>query len=273
MRVLKNKILNNLCLPKAYILAITILYIQYVAIAQNNIRLSKETYNGNDFKEVIAYSYDDQGKIKKIMLSQDGKLHSTTTDFKFNSDGLLTSYLNTYNLNISPQLTTITYDAQKRLLSYITKKTQTNVVVKSKTYSYNGDTVIVNAVGLITYYIYNADSNITKAESTNQSSSAFTNLYNKYDNSKNPHLILGGYIDDKPISLHNSLEDNYVDIFIINRTIAYEIQFASQYKKAGVKIPTQYKNGLPLKITETRFDKAYNKVMPVSTTLYEYIKL
>lgn len=242
--------------------------------AQNNIRLAKEIFKGNDFSEVVEYSYDTDGKIKKIILSQDGKLHSTTTDFVFNTDGLVVSYLNTYNLKISPQKTTITYDTKKRISSFETKQTQTNKVVKSRKYSYNGDTVKVNAVGLITYYIFDADSNIVKAESTNQPSSAFINLYKKYDNSKNPHLLLGGFFDvDKPTSLHNSLEDNYVDVQIINRRFEYELKFASQYKAGGAKIPTQYKNGLPLKAIETRFDNAYNKVMPVSTTTYQYIKL
>ncbi len=84
---------------------------------------------------------------------------------------------------------------------------------------------------------------------------------------------MGGFVYEKPISKNNSLIDNYVDVYIMNRKIDYQKILASQYKSGGAKIPTQYKNGLPIKETVTSFDKAYNKIMPVSTTTYQYINL
>jgi hypothetical protein len=258
------------------ILTILLLFFTIKVNAQNNIRLEKEVFKGNDFSQIIEYRYTNDGRIARIILSQDGKLHSTTTDFIFNSDGLLTSYLNTFNLKISPQKTTITYDNKKRISSFEVKKTQNNTVVKSRAYSYNGDTVkVIEPINLsqTVFYIFNSDSNIIKIESVNNPSSAFTNLYNRYDNSKNPHTLLGGFVDEKPVSKNNSFEDNYVDIYKITRRFEYEKKFASNYKSGGAKIPTQIINGLPLKAIETSFDKAYNKVMPVSTTTYQYIKL
>ncbi len=261
-----------------FILIFSASFLPVPAQDNNKVRLAKSMYKGNDFSEIIEYSYNADGRIRKIVLSQNGKIHVTTTDFLFNSDGLLISYLNTFNLKISPQKTSITYDAQKRISSFEVKKTQNNTVVKARVFKYNGDTVkIVHPDNLMqpVICIFNRDSNIVKKQGLGEASVAFTNLYSKYDNSKNPLLFLGGYVnlDDTPKSLHNSLEDTYVDIYTINRKIEYQKVLVSQYKPGGPKIPAQYKNGLPVKATETSFDKAYNKIMPVSTITYQYINL
>jgi len=248
--------------------------------AQDNhkVRLAKSVYKGNDFSEIREYSYDSNGRIKKMVLSQNGKIHLTSTGFVFNQDGLLTSYLNTYNLNISPQKISISYDAQKRISSFEVSKTQQHTIVKAGVFYYHGDTVkFVHPQNLMqpVIYIFNSDSNIVQKKGLGGPGVAFTNRYPKYDNSKNPLLLLGGYmdIDKMPLSLHNSLEDDYVDIYTINRKIEYQQVLVSQYKPGGAKIPAQYKNGLPVKATETSFDKAYNKVMPVATITYQYITL
>jgi hypothetical protein len=263
---------------KIQLLAVIIFLITTVATAQtgNKVRLSKTMYKGNDFSEVIEYSYNADGTIKKIVESQNNKLNATIDNFIFNEKGLVTGYIKTFNLNISPQKTTILYDEQNRISSFKVIKTKDNKSVKVRAYSYNGDTVKVTEpqnLSQTTLYIFNSDSNIIKIQGLGSPSVAFTNLYEKYDIYKNPQTLVGGFVDEKPITKNNSLEDNYVDIYILNRKIEYQKTFASQYRAGSAKIPTQFKNGLPLKEIVTRFDKAYNKVMPVSVTTYQYINL
>lgn len=263
---------------KMQLLAAIILLLTVDATAQtgNKVRLSKTMYKGNDFSELIEYSYTADGTIKKIVLSQNGKLHATTDNFTFNEKGLVTSYINTFNLNISPQKTTILYDEKNRISSFKIIKTKDNKSVKTRVYSYNGDTVKVTEpqnLSQTILYIFNNDSNIIKIQGLGSPSVAFTNLFEKYDSYKNPQTLSGGFIDEKPVSKNNSLQDNYAGIYVMNKKIEYQKTFASQYKAGGAKIPTQLKNGLPLKETVTSFDKACNKVMPVSVTTYQYINL
>ncbi len=87
----------------------------------------------------------------------------TSTGFVFNQDGLLISYINTYNLNISPQKISITYDAQKRISSFEVRKTQQHAVVKAGVLYYHGDTVkLVHPKNLMqpVISIFNSDSNM-----------------------------------------------------------------------------------------------------------------
>jgi len=241
-----------------------------------NVRLAKKIYKGNDFTEVMEYSYNADGTIKKIVQLQDNKLHATTADFVFNNRGLLTSYIKTYNLNISPEKTTILYDDENRVSSFEVTKTQNQKTVKLRAYNYNGDTVKVTEPkyqSQTVLYIFNKDSNIIKIRGLGEPATAFTNLYDSYDAAKNPLRLLGGFVDEKPVSKNNSLADNYVNIYLVNKKIEYQKISVTQYKPGGVKIPAQYKNGLPLKETATSFDKDYKKIMPVSATVYQYINL
>ncbi|MEI9957674.1 MAG: hypothetical protein WDM90_15555 [Ferruginibacter sp.] len=147
--------------------------------AQTKVRLAKTIYQGNDFSEIITYSYNTDGTIKKIVLSQNGKLHVTTDNFIFNEKGLLTSYIQTFNLNISPQKTTISYDGQNRISSFEIIKTKDKKLLKVRAYSYNGDTVKVTEpkyLSQTTLYIFNSDSNIIKVQGLGEPSVAFTSV-------------------------------------------------------------------------------------------------
>ncbi|MGF2413292.1 MAG: hypothetical protein ACQUYJ_13255, partial [Ferruginibacter sp.] len=259
-----NKIIN-LIVMAVFVFALNIT----AQTAGKNVRLAKKIYQGNDFTEVMLYSYNANGTIKKMVQQQDGKLHASTDNFVFNDKGLLTSYVKTYNLDISPEKTIITYDEQNRVSSFEIMKTQNKKTVKHRVYSYSGDTIKVTEpkyLSQTTLYIFNSDSNIIKIQGLGEPSVAFTNLYNNYDLAKNPQTITGGFIDEKPVSKNNSLADSYADAYVINKKIEYQKIVATQYKSGGAKIPVQFKNGLTLKETATRFDKAYNKVMPVSVT-------
>jgi hypothetical protein len=255
---------------------IIVLLLLFSMISAQKVRLSKSIYQGNDFSEVINYSYTPEGKIQKIELSQNGKLRETTTDFTFNEAGLVTGYKTIFNLKISPQKTTITYDEKNRIETFKTVKTMDNKLMKNRIYTYNGKVMTaiepVNLSSKINYY-FNDNGDIIKNENVSSSSSASTRLYDEYDWVKNPLVLTGGFIEEIPISEHNSLADHYVDLFVIKRQLIYSKKTVNTYQPGGAKIPTQQKNDLLLKAIETKFDKAYNKVMPVSTTTYQYINL
>lgn len=245
-------------------------------ISAQNVRLAKSIYKGNDLDEIIEYSYTPDGKIQKVKLSQNGKIFSTTTDFVFNNAGLVISYITTFNPKISPQKTTITYDDKNRISTLTDTKTQNNKVQKSRTFNYNGNITTVTSPGNASYknnYIFNDNGDIIKEESVGSPSSASTTLYDGYDFIKNPLTMTGGYVDESPLSKHNNTKDNYIDIFEHNRELIYSKKIVQTYKPGGPKIPTSYKNDLLIKAIETSFNKDYNKVMPVSTTTYDYINL
>ena len=255
---------------------IFVLFFSSLMLSAQNVRLAKSIYKGNDLSEVMEYFYSKDGNVKKITQTQDGKLHSTISDLIFNGNGLLASYTETFDLKISPQKTTITYDGEKRISTFKTIKTQDEKVMKTRSYSYDGDIVtVIEPVNnsYKTIYYFSKDGDITKMQDVWDPSTASTRLYDEYDLYKNPLTMTGGFITDKPISKHNSLADNYVDIYLIKRKLEYSKQLIHKHVPGGAKIPTMYGNNLLIKATETSFSKDLNKLIPVSTTTYEYIIL
>lgn len=255
---------------------ISILIFSISMVYTQEVRLSKSVFKSNDFVEVMQYFYTPNGKIKKIVQSQDGKPHATISDFQFNEKGLLRSYITTFSLKISPQKSLISYDDQDRISTFKIIKTEDNKVVKNRNYSYEKDFVTVYEPVNNSYktnYFFNKDGDITKMEDVWNPNTVSTRLYEQYDFVKNPLVMTGGFLKDQPISKHNSLADNYVNIYLIKRKLQYSKKLENIHKTGGPKIPIIYKNNLLIKAVETRFDEAYDKIMPISTTTYEYITL
>jgi|GEM_PF-4378472 len=263
--------MNHKCL----ILIMVMLLSPGAAMAQPpaKTRLSKMSFRGNDFTAETNYEYDDRLRIKKIIYRQDRKLHYTIDHFVFDDDGQLKSYVKTYNLKIAPQKTVIYYDGSnqvKRMEVVNTQKTNKPDTVAVFNVSRADNRVTIKSMSSTTVYHYNASGNIGKVEFSTNGAAPF--LFDRYDYSSNPLALTGGYIDEKPLSKNNhSWEQLGSSRYISTRKITYEKVLVHKYVPGGPKIPTQYREGLPLQVVTSWYDPDGKKAIITETISYTYI--
>ena len=266
------------------ILAISIVNIYAQQAPNTNRRLLKSVLKSPAVNEEYLYSYDEKLRIKKIVHSQEGKLSSTTESFTFNDSGLVTSYIRTYNLDISPEKTTIIYDAKNNVKSIEinrTKHTKKQDFASSWQYERNVDTLTVidtrfflGKVPKTYLYVFNSDGNVLKKKGLGDPNSVNTTIYSQYDTYHNPQTLTGGYIDEHVLSPNNFKVVEYVGIYTINSSIEYYTRTTKPPTPGGAKIPSQQINmGVVKKITETSYDKDAKRTFVVGTTTYTYINL
>ncbi len=246
--------------------------------AQNNssrTRLSNVTYKGNDFSSETIYQYDSELKIKKIIYKQDGKQHYVITDFIFNPQGMVSSYIKTYSLKISPQKTEIKYDDNKRIQKITVTRTQPGdkpATVNVFDFSWSDDKLSISNMGSNTRYFYDSTKKINRVEFSTNGADPFQ--YNQYDNSLNPLSLTGGYADEKPLSKNNpAWQQLGSERYVSKIKTTYQKVMVQKHTAGGPKIPTQYKNGLPLQSVTSWYDPDAKRTMITGTTTYKYINL
>ncbi len=244
-------------------------------MAQNKVRLAKKEVVSNGNTEVELYTYDSLGRIKGIAQSNNGKLISTISEFVFNKNGLVVSYKKTPAIKTFPERVTIVYDDNNRMSTF--EINGAGIIAKRrKTFRYSADSTIITESPLKkreTILVRDADSNIIIKQSINNGKPGYTISYTKFDGFTNAAIMLGGFIEEDPFSKHNCLQEEYFNGNSIKRLIEYEKILVSKYIPGGPKIPTQYRNGLPLKISESSFDRKTKTEVQISLTTYQYIKL
>jgi len=260
---------------KKIIFFIMLVFAVQLLQAQNKIRLAKKETTANGKTQVEEYKYDSLGRIEKITQSSNGKTTTTITEFVFNGKGLLVSYKKVPSIKTFPERVSIAYDEKNRLSVFETTGGGM-ISKKTKTLNYSGDTIKITESqikGQETIFIIDADSNIIRKQGFNNGKPTYTILYNKFDFFANPIVTLGGFIEVNPTSKHNCVEEEYSNRNPTKRKIEYEQILVSKYKPGGPKIPNQYRNGMPLKVTEISLEKKDNTEVEISTTTYQYIKL
>ncbi len=248
--------------------------------AQNKVRLAKKIITSSLGTNVVDYTYEPNsyGRIVHVTETQNGKLTAEHYSFTFNYKGLLTSYATKSGIKTWGNSTTIEYDSINRITRFLVTTNNNTRTIKHTTYQYNADTVTITnqLIGRRkTNYIFNADSNIVYKIDTPSTRFLKPNFYSQYDNNINPQLLLGGFVyDDIPISKQNSLVYTVANKYTINNKMEYNQVLVNNHTQGGAKIPTQYKNGLLLKATETCTDAdAKYLFSTLKTTTYQYINL
>ncbi|MGJ7031753.1 hypothetical protein [Niabella hirudinis] len=259
---------------KFILLIIVMLSGSQAAMAQpsEKTRLSKISFKGNDFMSETSYEYDARLRIKKIVYKQDRKLHYTISNFMFNEEGQLKSYIKTYNLKVSPQKTAIYYDGSKqvqRIEIVNTQKTDKPDTVHVFNFSRNGNQLAIESRVSTTVYHYDPAGNIKRIGFSTNGADPF--LFDRYDHSLNPLALIGGYIDETPLSKNNhSWQQLGSTRYISTRKITYEQVMVHKYVPGGPKIPTQYRQGLPLQIVTSWYDPDAKRTITTETVNYTY---
>ncbi|WP_300596750.1 hypothetical protein [Niabella sp.] len=237
------------------------------------MRLGKMVVKGNDFTSETSYEYNARLHIKKIVYKQDGKLHYTIDNFLFDTAGQLISYVKTYKVKISPQKTTVYYNCNKqveRMVLVNTQKTNKPDTINIFDFSRDGNRVTVKSSGSTTVYQYDESGNIKQVEFSGNGAAPF--LFDRYDHSSNPLAFTGGYMDEKPLSKNNHSWQQLGEArYIATRKITYAREIVHTYKPGGPKIPTQYRNGLPLQVVTSWYDPDAKRSINTETITYTYI--
>ncbi|MBO9596159.1 MAG: hypothetical protein J7599_25175 [Niabella sp.] len=260
---------------KYILLLMVVLSGSQVAMAQpeGKTRLGKITFQGNDFISETSYEYDVRLRIKKIVYKQDRKPHYTIDHFVFDAEGRLISYIKTYQLNISPQKTTVYYDVSgtlKRIDIVNTQKTDKSDTIQVFNFKREQGRLVVTGISGTTVYRYDASGNIKEITFSTNGAGAF--LFDRYDHSANPLAFTGGYMDEKPLSKNNHSWQQLGDArYISPRKIVYVQEMVHTYEPGGPKIPTQYRNGLPVQIVTSWYDPDAKRSINTETITYTYI--
>ncbi|MFC4262665.1 hypothetical protein ACFOWM_07245 [Ferruginibacter yonginensis] len=241
-----------------------------------DVRLSKVVFKGNDFTSETTYFYDTHFKINKIIYKQDGRLHYTINNITFNNLGLLETYTTTYNLKIAPQKTTISYNDDNQVIKIEKIKTiptDKPVIISSQNYKWSPQQLMVTSAGNTTVYTFDADNNITEISfPTTSGADAFH--FNKFDESTNPLTLTGGFVFDKPLSKRNAtVQQLGSERYTYNVSYTYQKLLVSKHVPGAAKIPTQYRNGLPLKSTTTWYDPEAKRKLVTENYTYSYINV
>lgn len=245
------------------------------AVAQQaaNVRLSKMVYRGNDFTAETRYEYDGLRRIKKIVYMQHGKLHYTISDFKFDEDGLVVSYIKAYHLKIAPQQSFIYYDERnliKRIEIVRTVKSDQPDTVNIFTFQRDGSDLTVRSMSRTTRYKCDEQGNIKEIIFSTHGADPF--LLDRYDSSPNPLLLTGGYVTEEPVSRNNNLwQQRGSNRYISTTAITYQKLAVHQHVPGGAKIPDLYKNGLPLQAVTSWYDPDAKRMLIIQTISYSYI--
>ncbi len=258
----------------AFLFLLITLKMSFIINAQLIQRLATKTYTTPNFLVVTKYHYDSIGTIKEIINTQNGKFFYRIFDFEFNEKLQLVQYKKTSDIKKPKEVIDITYNNTNQILYY--EITKSNNIIKKLQYHYNYDTVMVttpNNKSIVQYYIYDNNNNIVTHKKKYIIGQPIINNFSNYDLTKNPSLLTGGYIDETLTSKNNYTLQNDNTKNRIFKKLDYQKILVTTHKIGEAKIPTQYKNGLLLKETETRVDNNTNKETIISTTNFEYINL
>ena len=180
------------------------------------------------------------------------------------------------SLKTFPTIVKIAYDDSNRITQFETTGGSGIISKSSKTYSYSGDTIrLTEAIpkGQETIFVMDAKENIIKKQGLKNGRVNYTILYSKYDLSKNPQILTGGFVDSVPESKDNVGEETSGSQDLVKIKNEYEKMLVSKYQQGGAKIPTQYKNGLLRTSTRIMVDSESLVEKIISITTYQYIKL
>ncbi len=249
------------------------------------IQLRQKKLQSNSVNEVYDYFYNAQKLVSKIKQTQEGKLTAVTDSFVYNKAGLLTSYLKTYTLDISPERTNITYYDNsgkiKRIEINRTQNTKAQPFVASWDYTWYKDSVVVTDtrffLGRVAQkFVYQLDNagNILVKQGLGEASIASTTLYTGYDTGINPGYFIRGYADANLPCKHNCTTTEYKGSYTIYSAFEYLHRTVHQHIPGGAKIPDQKINtGIVLKETQTAFDKDSKKIFTVAIITYTYTNM